>query len=94
MRQDCFNIYILLIQTFKTFVQVEISKVLHGSVVEGRHLVAQSFFANPQFSLQTPKISSTCFGDPNAPIGPKKPKKPTQEPPQKWFSFRKRDERG
>ena len=40
-RQDCLKIYILLIQSFKTFVQVEINKVLHDSVVEGRHLVAR-----------------------------------------------------
>ena len=37
------------------------------------------------------KISfSSSFWHPNAPLGPKVP---TQEPPQKWFSFRKRDER-
>ena len=39
-------------------------------------------------------FSSSSFWHPNAPSGPKQPKKPTQEPPQKWFSFRKRDERG
>ena len=37
------------------------------------------------------KISFTCFWDHNAPLGPKVP---TQEPPQKWFSVRKHDERG
>ena len=36
----------------------------------------------------------TLTRHPNTPLGPKKPKKPTQEPPQKRFSFRKCDERG
>ena len=36
-----FNIYILLIQVFKTLVWVEINKVLHDSGVEDRHLVAE-----------------------------------------------------
>ena len=35
------NISILIIQSFKTFVQVEINKVLHGSGIEDRHLVAE-----------------------------------------------------
>ena len=35
------NIYILLIQAFKTLVQVEINKVLRDSGVEDRHLVAR-----------------------------------------------------
>jgi len=30
----------LYLQTFKTFVKGDINKVLHESVVEGRHLVA------------------------------------------------------
>ena len=34
------NIYLLLIQAFKTLVQVEINKVLRDSGVEDRHLVA------------------------------------------------------
>ena len=34
------NIYLLLIQAFKTLVQVEINKVLRESGVEDRHLVA------------------------------------------------------
>ena len=50
--------------------------------------------ANRQKPRQTSETSSTCFCDPNAPLGPKVPKVPTQEPPQNWFSFRKRDERG
>ena len=33
-------IYILLIQAFKTLVQVEINNVMHESGVENRHLVA------------------------------------------------------
>ena len=36
-----FNIYILLLQAFKTLVQVEINKVLRDSGVEDRHLVAR-----------------------------------------------------
>ena len=34
----------------------------------------------------------TLTRHPNTPLGPKKPKKPTQEPPQKRFSVRKCDE--
>ena len=41
MYQDCFNIYILLPQAFKTFVQVEIYNVLHEWGVEDCHLVAR-----------------------------------------------------
>ena len=55
---------------------------------------AQSFLANHQFSWQTSETSSTYFWDPNAPLEPKNPKNPSREPPQKWFSFRKCDERG
>ena len=55
---------------------------------------AQSFLANHQFSWQTSETSSTYFRDPNASLGPLGPKSPSQEPPQKWLSFRKRDERG
>ena len=54
----------------------------------------RNFFRNRQISSETSETSSTCFFDPNAPLGPKSPKSPTQEPPQNWFSFRKRDERG
>ena len=36
----------------------------------------------------------TLTRHPNTPLGPKNPKNPTQEPPQKRFSFRKCDERG
>ena len=36
-----FNIYILLLQAFKTLVQVEINKVLRDSGVEDRHLVTR-----------------------------------------------------
>ena len=35
------NIYILLLQAFKTLVQVEINRVLRESGVEDRHLVAR-----------------------------------------------------
>ena len=35
------TIYILLLQAFKTFVQVKIDKVLRESGVEDRHLVAR-----------------------------------------------------
>ena len=49
---------------------------------------------NCQKPWETSETSSTCFFDPNAPLGPKVPKVPTQEPPQNWFSFRKCDERG
>ena len=38
--QDCIKIYILLLQRFKTCVQVESNTVLHGSGIEDRHLVA------------------------------------------------------
>ena len=55
---------------------------------------SQNFFRNRQISSETPETSSTCFWDPNAPLGSKKPKKPTKEPPQKWFSFIKCDEGG
>ena len=41
------------------------------------------------------KISlSSSFWHPRAPLEPKSPNCPPQEPPQKWFSFRKHDERG
>ena len=55
---------------------------------------AQSFFRNRQISSETSETSSTYFRDPNASLGPLGPKSPSQEPPQKWSSFRKRDERG
>ena len=38
--QDCLKIYIVVIQSSKTFVQVWINIVLHGSGIEDRHLVA------------------------------------------------------
>ena len=87
------NLYFNL-QTFRTSVQVEINKVLHATVVEGRHLVAgfennpaggsrfervgsQNFLGNRQISCETSATSSTCFWDPRAPLGPKRPKRPT-----------------
>ena len=54
-------------------------------------VASRNFFRNRQISSETSETSSTYFLDPNAPLGPKVP---TQEPPQKWVSFRKRDERG
>ena len=57
-------------------------------------VASRNFFRNRQISSETSETSSTYFLDPNAPLGPKVPKVPTQEPPQKWVSFRKRDERG
>ena len=57
-------------------------------------VASQNFFRNCQISSESSETSSTFFIDPNAPLKPKVPKVPTQEPPQKWVSFRKRDERG
>ena len=68
------------------------NNVVQGSRFE--RVSSQDFFRNRQISSETSETSSTCFKDPNASLGPKTPKIPTQEPPQKWFSFRKRDERG
>ena len=50
--------------------------------------------ANRQKPRQTSETSSTCFLNPNAPLGPIVTWVSSQEPPQKWFSFRKGDERG
>ena len=55
---------------------------------------SQNFFRNRQISSETPETSSSCFWDPKAQLGPKSPKSPPQAPPQKWFAFRKCDERG
>ena len=66
------------------------------SIADGRfeRVFSQNFFRNRQISSEISETSSTCILDPNASLGPKTPKIPTQEPPQKWFSFRKWDERG
>ena len=40
--------YILSIQTFKTFVQGEINKILQKSGVEERHLVVELTILGPQ----------------------------------------------
>ena len=50
--------------------------------------------ANRQKPRQTSETFSTCFWDPNAPLGIIVTWVSSQEPPQKWFSFRKCDERG
>ena len=55
---------------------------------------SQKLKANGQIGLPLRNFFFLIFLTPNAPLGPKSPKNPTQEPPQKWFSFRKRDERG
>ena len=55
---------------------------------------SRNFFRNRQISSETPETSSSCFWDPKAKLGPKSPKSPPQAPPQKWFAFRKCDERG
>ena len=55
---------------------------------------SRNFFRNRQISSETSATSSTCFWDPRAPLGPIVTRVSSQEPPEKWFSFRKRDERG
>ena len=55
---------------------------------------AQNFFRNRQISSETSDTSYTCFWDPNAPLGPIVTWVSSQEPPKRWFSFRKPDERG
>ena len=50
--------------------------------------------ANRNQASQPYETFCTLTRHPNTPLGPKKPKKPTREPPQKRFSFRKCDERG
>ena len=55
---------------------------------------SRNFFRNRQISSETHETSSTCFWDPRAPLGPIVTRVSSQGPPQKWFSFRKCDERG
>ena len=55
---------------------------------------SRNFFRNRQISSETHETSSTCFWDPNAPLGSIVTRVSSQEPPQKWFSFRKCDEGG
>ena len=56
--------------------------------------VSQNFFRNRQISSETPEIFSRLSLDPNAPLGLKKPKKPSQKQPKQESSFRKWFERG
>ena len=48
------------LQTFRTSVQVEINKVLHATVVEGRHLVA-GFENNPAGGSRFERVGSQNF---------------------------------
>ena len=68
----------------------------NNCVADGRseRVVSRNFFRNRQISSETSETFSTCFKDPNAPLGPKLPTIPMQQQPKQWISFKECDERG
>ena len=57
-------------------------------------VASRNLIRNHQFFKETSETFSTCFKDPNAPLGPKSPTIPTQQQPKQWISFKECDERG
>ena len=82
--------YFTIQQLLKTCVQGETNKDLNESGVEDRHLVA-GFENNCVADGRFERVVTQNFFR-NRQISSETSE--TQEPPQKWFSFRKRDERG